>query len=203
MLSDAGEAEIVKFGCCWAVTVSVKVAFCWTPPPFPVTVMGYVPVGVLDPTVMVMVELPEPGAGIGLGLKLTVVSGGTPEADRLIALLKPPLIALVIVEVPWFPGATLSEAGEADSVKFAAAVTVSVTIVFCWMPPPLPVTVMGYVPVGVLAPTVMVMVELPEPGAGIGLGLKLTVVPEGMPEAERVIALLKPLLMVAVMVEIP
>ena len=49
----------------------------------------------------------------------------------------------------------------------------------------------------------MVMVELPDPGAGIGLGLKLTVVPEGMPEAERVIALLKPLLMVVVMVEVP
>ena len=24
--------------------------------------------------------------------------------------------------------------------------------VFCWMPPPLPVTVMGYVPAGVLLP---------------------------------------------------
>jgi len=47
-----------------------------------------------------MVELPEPGAGIGLGLKLTVVPDGTPDADRLIALLKPPLMVAVIVEVP-------------------------------------------------------------------------------------------------------
>ena len=70
------------------------------PPPLPVTVMGYVPVAVLEPTVMVIVELPEPGAGIGLGLKLTVVPDGTPEADRLIALLKPPPIVVVIVEVP-------------------------------------------------------------------------------------------------------
>ena len=54
-----------------------------------------------------------------------------------------------------------------------------------------------------LAPTVMVMVELPEPGDGNGLGLKLTVVPEGMPEADRVIALLNPPLMVVVMVEVP
>ena len=54
----------------------------------------------LAPTVMVMVELPEPGAGIGLGLKLTVVPDGTPEADKLIALLKPPLIAVVMVDVP-------------------------------------------------------------------------------------------------------
>ncbi len=49
---------------------------------------------------MVMVELAEPGAGIGLGLKLTVVPDGTPEADKLMALLKPPLMVVVIVDVP-------------------------------------------------------------------------------------------------------
>ena len=54
----------------------------------------------LAPTLMVMVELPEPGAGIGLGLKLTVVPDGTPDADRLMALLKPPLMVVVIVDVP-------------------------------------------------------------------------------------------------------
>jgi hypothetical protein len=62
--------------------------------------MGYVPTAVLDPTVMVMVELPAPGAAIVLGLKLTVVPLGAPVADRLIALLKPPLTVVVIVEVP-------------------------------------------------------------------------------------------------------
>ena len=54
----------------------------------------------LDPTVIVMVELPEPGAGIVVGLKVTVVPAGMPEADRLIALLKPPLMAVVMVDVP-------------------------------------------------------------------------------------------------------
>ena len=54
----------------------------------------------LLPTVIVMVELPAPGAGIGLGLKPTVVPEGTPEADRPIALLKPPLMVAVMVEVP-------------------------------------------------------------------------------------------------------
>jgi len=49
---------------------------------------------------MVMVELPEPGAGIVLGLKLTVVPDGAPDADRVMALLKPPLMVVVIVEVP-------------------------------------------------------------------------------------------------------
>ncbi len=78
----------------------------------------------LAPTVMVIVEVPEPGAGMVAGLKLTVVPDGIPEADRLIALLKPPLIAVVIVDVPCFPCATLREAGETEIVKLGAAVTV-------------------------------------------------------------------------------
>src|SRR5208337_5342847 len=95
------------------------------PPPLPVTVMGYVPTGVLAPMVMVMVELPAPGAGIVLGLKLTVVPVGMPEADRLIELLKPPLIAVVIVDVPWFPWATVREDGEAEIVKSPVPSTAS------------------------------------------------------------------------------
>src|SRR5271167_3390830 len=110
------------------------------PPPLPVTVMGYVPTGVLDPTVIVIVELPAPGAGIVPGLKLTVVPVGIPEAERLIELLNPPLMAVVMVDVPWLPCTTLSEEGEAEIVKFGSAVTVSVIVVICWVPPPLPVT---------------------------------------------------------------
>src|ERR1035438_8195041 len=98
MLSAAGEAESVKLGGAFTVTVTVLV--CWIPPPLPATVRGYVPGGVPLPTVMLIVELPEPGPAIGLGLKLTVVPAGMPEADRLIALLKPPLMALVIVALP-------------------------------------------------------------------------------------------------------
>lgn len=66
----------------------------------PVTVMGYVPAGVLAPTAMFMVELPEPGAGIGLGAKVTVVPDGTPDADSVSAPLKLPLMVDVIVELP-------------------------------------------------------------------------------------------------------
>src|SRR5271167_4771383 len=124
---ELGDAEIVKVGCCCAVTVSVTVVFCWMPPPLPVTVMGYVPTGVLDPTVMVMVELPDPGAGMELGLKLTVVPVGRPEAERLMELLKPPLMAVVMVDVPWFPCPTLREVGKAEIVKLGGSVTVSVT----------------------------------------------------------------------------
>ena len=101
------------------------------------------PTAVLLPTAIVMVDEPEPGAAIGLGLKLTVVPVGAPLADRLMALLKPPLTVVVMVELPWAPCATLSDAGDAEIVKLAAPVTVSVTLVVCWIPPPLPVTVIG------------------------------------------------------------
>jgi hypothetical protein len=47
------------------------------------------------------------------------------------------------------------------------------------------------------------MVELPAPGAGTGLGLKLTVVPDGMPDAESVMGLLNPPLSPVVIVEVP
>ena len=93
-----GEAARVKLGA--AVTVRVTVALCWIPPPVPVTVIGYVPVAVLDPTAIVIVELPPPGAAIVLGLKLIVVPLGAPVADKLIALLNPPLTVVVIVDVP-------------------------------------------------------------------------------------------------------
>ena len=72
----------------------------------------------MAPTVIVMVEVPEPGAAMMAGLKLTVVPVGAPEADRPIALLNPPLTVVVMVDVPWFPCTTLSEAGEAEMVKF-------------------------------------------------------------------------------------
>ena len=47
------------------------------------------------------------------------------------------------------------------------------------------------------------MVEVPEPGAGRVAGLNVTVVPLGIPEADRLTELLNPLLTVTVMVEVP
>jgi hypothetical protein len=48
---------------------------------------------------MVIVDVPEPGAGMVLGVKLTVVPLGAPVEETAIELLKPPLTAVVIVEV--------------------------------------------------------------------------------------------------------
>ena len=69
----------------------------------PATLMGYVPTAVPAPTLIVIADVPLPGAAIGFGAKLTVVPLGTPLADRLIALLNPPLIGVVIVELPCCP----------------------------------------------------------------------------------------------------
>ena len=72
------------------------------------------------------------------------------------------------------------------------AVTMRVTVVVCWTPPPVPVTVMGISSTAILKPTVRVMVELPPPGAAIVLELKLAVVPTGGREAESAIELSNP-----------
>ena len=76
------------------------------------------PVGAFEATVKVRVELPEPGAAMGLVPKLTVTPVGWPVADRVIAELKPPETAVVIVEVPLLPCTTETEVGEAEMVKF-------------------------------------------------------------------------------------
>ena len=78
-----------------------------------------------------------------LGLKLTVVPAGIPEAERLTGLLKPLLIVTVMTEAPCVSCMTESELGEAEMLKLGVPVTVNVTVVLCWTPPPLPVTVMG------------------------------------------------------------
>jgi hypothetical protein len=76
-----------------------------------------VPVVVVEATIMVMVELPEPGAAMDVGLKLTVTPVGWPDADKATAELKPPEMAVVIVDLPLLPWTTDSEEGEAEMVK--------------------------------------------------------------------------------------
>ena len=80
---------------------------------------------------MVMVEVPDPGAEIDVGAKLTLTPPGSPLADKVIAELKLPETAVVIVEVsPLPPRATVTEVGDAEMVKlgFAPPVTVRVTV---------------------------------------------------------------------------
>lgn len=111
--------------------MSVTVVVCVTPPPLPVIVIVRVPVVALRFTVTVIVDVPEPGAAIELGLKLTLTRDPWPLADKPIAELKPPEIAVVIVDLPEVPRVTVSDVGEAPMVKFGfVPVTVSRTVVY-------------------------------------------------------------------------
>lgn len=113
-----GEAVSVKLPETGAVTVNETLVVCVTPPPVPVTTIEYVPVAVVDATVMVMVEVPEPGAAMDVGLNATVTPVGWPDAVNATAALKPPETAVVIVDVPELPCTTETEVGEAEMVKF-------------------------------------------------------------------------------------
>ena len=97
----------------------------------------------LAPTAIVIVAVPDPGAAIVVGLKLTVVPAGTPIADSATALLKLPLIVVVMDDVPCAPCTTLNAAGLAVAVKLGFEVTVRFTVVVRVMPPPTAVTVNG------------------------------------------------------------
>ena len=139
------------------------------------------PVAVDDATAIVIVDEPDPGAAIDVGLKETVTPDGWPEAESATALLNPPETAVEIVEVPFPPCATETDVGDAAIVKFgvAAAVTVREIDVAWVTPPPVPVSVIGYVPVATEEETENVAVDDPDPGAAIDAGLKETVTPDG------------------------
>jgi hypothetical protein len=117
MVKLVGDAERVKLPEATAVTVRETVAVRVMLPPVPVTVIVYVPVAVVEATAMVMVELPEPGAAMDVGLKLTVTPAGWPLAFKEMAELKPPEMAVVIVDVPLPPWTTETEPGAAEMVK--------------------------------------------------------------------------------------
>lgn len=160
------------------------------------------PVLAFRPTLTVMVNVPEPGAAMELGLKVTVCALPCPEADRLIAELKPPETAVVIVEVPELPLATLIDVGDALTVKFGVVpVTVSETVAVSTVLPEVPVTLMLYVPAAVDEATVIVIVEDPAPV--IEVGLNVTVTPVGWPLADNEMPELNPPVTVLVMVDVP
>jgi hypothetical protein len=198
-LIDVGAALMVKLGVV-PVTVRETVVVSAVLPEVPITVMLYVPVTVDEPTVIVMVEVPAPV--IEVGLKLTVTPVGWPVADKVMAELKPPVAALLIVEPPELPCATETEAGAALMVKLGVVpVTVRETVVVSVVLPEVPVTEMPYVPVTADEATAIVMVEVPAPV--IEVGLKLTVTPVGWPVADKVMAELKPPVAALLIVELP
>lgn len=126
---------------------SVTVAVWVLPPPVPVTVTVWFPLGAPSRTVIAIIDVPEPGTGIEEGLKVTITSLGTPIADKEMAESKPLPAEVVMVELPEPPHFRLSKLGDAPRVKSPTpppppvVVTVKETVVVCVTPPPVPVTV--------------------------------------------------------------
>jgi hypothetical protein len=96
-------------------TVRVNVVEWVADAPVPVTVIGYVPPGVLDAVVTVSVE--EAPELIGLGLKPALAPDGSPDADSETLCALPAVTAVEIVDVADAPAFTVAEDGESDIEK--------------------------------------------------------------------------------------
>lgn len=89
--------------------------------------------------------------------------------------------------------------GDAESVKFGPAVTVTETVAVWVNPPTVPVTVTVVVPVVAAPVAVSVMVLEPV----VGFGLNDAVTPVGSPEADKLTLLVNPLCGVTVTLLVP
>jgi hypothetical protein len=161
----------------------------------------YDPVAVAAPTAIVIVD--DDPAVTDAGLNETAVPAGAPDELSETDCAAPLVTAVEIVTVPFEPCATLTDVGLAEIEKSdgGAAVTVSVTVVVCVALEPVPVTVIGYVPGAVAAPTDTVIVD--EPPAETVTGLNETVVPAGCPLALRVTLCDEPLTTAVEIVDVP
>lgn len=111
-------------------------------PLLPLMVTVWFPVDALFEALMVIVEVPDPA--IEVGLKVMVSPLPSPEAERVIGELNPPVAAEVIVTEPDEFLVTLREVGDAESEKLAVLeVTVSETVVVLVRLPLVPVMVMA------------------------------------------------------------
>jgi hypothetical protein len=113
MVSDAGEALMVKFGVPAAFTVRDTVAVAVRLPDVPVIVTVALPVVAVALAVSVRVLVPV----VGFGLKPAVTPLGRPEAASVTLPLNPPRSVTVIVLVPLPPCVMVTLLGEAESVK--------------------------------------------------------------------------------------
>ena len=164
-----------------AVTPRVTAVVCVAEAPAPVTVIVYVPAGVVADVANVSRE--DPPELIGFVANVAVVPAGMPLALSVIDCALPEVRTVEMVEVPELPAVTLTEVGLAEMEKSFAG-TVSDTVVEWVAETPVPVTVMVYVP-GAAVPAPTVSVELPPDW--IGLVPKLQLAPVGHPFVERVI----------------
>ena len=91
-------------------------------------------------SVRVDVALPFAGGVTGLVENAAVTPEGRPEALSVVAELNPPVLVTVIVLAPLLPCVTVSEVGEAETLKAGddAAFTVSAMVVLALRLPEVP-----------------------------------------------------------------
>jgi hypothetical protein len=156
-----------------------------------------------EEAVSVRVEVAVPfAAGVtGLVENVAVTPLGNPLALSVVAESNPPVLVTVIVLVPLAPCATVSDAGDALTLKLGvvAEFTVSETVVVAVKLPDVPVMVTVAVPVVavLLAVRVKVLVEV------VGFVLNAAVTPLGNPDAARVTLPENPPTSVTVIVLVP
>jgi hypothetical protein len=125
MLSEVGEALMVKLGEAAAFTVSARVVVATRLPEVPVMVTVAVPVVAVELAVKlsVLVEV------VGFGLNDAVTPLGKPDAARVTLPLNPPTSVTVMVLVPAAPPCVMVKLlGESESVKLGVDDPASVLI---------------------------------------------------------------------------
>ena len=100
------------------VTISVTVAGWTRAPDVPVTVIEYVPVGVVEAVEIVKAEDPE--EVMEAGEKIALAPAGRPAADRLTIPAKPFWGVTVVVTTPLVPAINVLEVGVTASPKLGA-----------------------------------------------------------------------------------
>jgi len=172
-------------------------------PEVPVIVTVAAPTVALEEAVSVSVEVALPFAGgvTGLVENAAVTPLGRPEALSVVAELNPPVLVTVIVLVPLLPWVTVSEAGEALTLKFGVAVelTVRASVVVAVRLPEVPVMVTVEDPVVAVALAVSVSTLVPV----VGFVPNAAVTPLGRPDAASVTLPVNPPTSVTVMVLVP
>jgi hypothetical protein len=172
-------------------------------PEVPVIVIVAVPTAADEDAVRVRVEVAVPFAGgvTGFVENAAVTPLGNPLALSVVAELKPPVLVTVIVLVPLVPCVTVTEEGDALTLKFGedAAFTVSETVVVAVRLPDVPVMVTVAVPVVavLLAVRVSVLVDV------VGFVPNAAVTPLGKPDAANVTLPENPPRSVTVIVLVP
>jgi len=161
------------------------------------------PTVALEEAVSVKVEVTLPFAGgvTGLVENVAVTPLGRPLALSVVAESNPPVLVTVIVLVPLLPWVTVTELGEALTLKAGEVVelTVRAMVVVAVKLPEVPVIVTIAAPVVAEEDAVSVRTLLPV----VGLVPNAAVTPLGKPEAARVTLPLNPPTSVTVIVLVP